>query len=423
MLPPPCIICKIASDRLRLFAGVVGALIASASMAASSISVDSVVQRWPWNNKIDITYTVTGGQDVVAGVYARIVFTANIGGATYTIDGVRDVGANASNGTHRVTWTLPSGLRANGCEMTATLLTSDTPSGDDYMIVDLDSGEVMYEGLLATQEASNTRYNTDLYKSTNGTSACRMVLRKIPAGGPYPTGSDPSPPSCVNTRHTWTTSRDYYIGVFPVTQYQYAKICGTNTSLKVSVLAGNPVGQRPVENLSWNDLRLATTEPDSPVPTVVDNSGTFLQRLNYLTGNKFGFDLPSEVMSEIAIRAGATTKYYWGDFPKTDYAVSTETSPNSTMAVGSRLPNAWGLYDAQGNVFEWCLDGGNVNTDMAGNADVFTPIAGTDNREVRGGGQFGEGIANTTFLASRRIAIAETTRNDHVGFRVACIVK
>ena len=139
---------------------------------ADSISVDNVVQRWPWNNKLDITYTVNGGQNVAAGVYARIVFTANIGGRSFTIDGVHDVGANASSGTHTVTWTLPPGLRANDCTMTAQLLSADNPSGDDYMIIDLDSGEIMYEGLLASQEASNARYNTDLYKSTNSANRC-----------------------------------------------------------------------------------------------------------------------------------------------------------------------------------------------------------------------------------------------------------
>lgn len=48
--------------------------------AATTIAVDSVVQRWPWNNKVDITYTAGDGQDVANGVYRRIVFTATIGG-------------------------------------------------------------------------------------------------------------------------------------------------------------------------------------------------------------------------------------------------------------------------------------------------------------------------------------------------------
>ena len=62
--------------------------------------------------------------------------------------------------------------------MTATLLAAENPSGDDYMIVDLQTGEVTYEGLLGTgadgQTRSNARYNTDEYKTT------KMVLRKVP---------------------------------------------------------------------------------------------------------------------------------------------------------------------------------------------------------------------------------------------------
>ena len=64
----------------------VAALTTATSAVASSITVDNVAQRWPWNNKIDITYTVSGGQDVAAGVFARIVFTAHIddGEQTFT---------------------------------------------------------------------------------------------------------------------------------------------------------------------------------------------------------------------------------------------------------------------------------------------------------------------------------------------------
>ena len=87
---------------------------------AASVTIDSVVQRWPWNNKVDITYTVTDGQDVEAGVYCRLVFNANINGETYVIDGVTNVGASASSGTHTITWNPPSGVKTANCSMTAT---------------------------------------------------------------------------------------------------------------------------------------------------------------------------------------------------------------------------------------------------------------------------------------------------------------
>ena len=101
---------------------------------ASSVTIDSVTQRWPWNNKVDITYTVTGGQtltpDGSGDVYCRLVFHANIGGQTYEIDGVTNVGASASSGQHTVTWTPPADLRVKAldCTMTATLLSADNPS-------------------------------------------------------------------------------------------------------------------------------------------------------------------------------------------------------------------------------------------------------------------------------------------------------
>ncbi|MBR4260118.1 MAG: hypothetical protein IKQ17_13885 [Kiritimatiellae bacterium] len=114
------------NNKKQILRGTVSACVAAAAIAAlpitasaASITVDSVVQRWPWNNKLDITYTVTGGQNVAAETYARIVFTASIGTTNITIDGVHDVGASASDGTHTVTWTLPAGLKATGCTMTA----------------------------------------------------------------------------------------------------------------------------------------------------------------------------------------------------------------------------------------------------------------------------------------------------------------
>ena len=154
---------------------------------ASSVAIDSVVQRWPWNNKIDITYTVTDGQTLTADptndVYMRLVFTATIGGNTYTIDG-NTLGASATGsavGTqHTVTWTPPTDLKvkASGCTMSASLYAADAPSGDDYMVIDLEetdsSKAVKFEGLLHSQALSNDRYNAAQYKTT------KLVLRKVP---------------------------------------------------------------------------------------------------------------------------------------------------------------------------------------------------------------------------------------------------
>lgn len=389
--------------------------LASAAQAATTITVDSVVQRWPWNNKLDITYTVNDGQDVSVSKFKRIVFTAVIGGETYVIDGVSDVGASANTGTHTVTWTAPSGVLDANCTMTAAVYAADAPSGDDYLIVDLTTGAKSYEGLLATQADSNARYNVATYKTT------KLALRKVPAGGPYPTGDDANYRSS-NSARTWTTDRDYYIGIFPVTQGQYQQITGTNPSTRTWNATGNTIAHRPVEHVSWDDLRLSTTASSSPIPAVSSSgTGTFFQRLNYMTG--LYFDLPTEVMSEIAHRAGATTAFFWGDDWDNTKVVCGANSGNCTFAVGSKDPNTWGIYDAAGNVKEWCLDD-YTEENRASRTDPFAPFVAetAETKASHGGGGYGSNNANA-FKASAISGNAHAATSNDDGFRVALVVE
>lgn len=301
---------------------------------------------------------------------------------------------------------------------------SDTPSGDDYLIVDLKTGEVWYEGMLASQDASNRRYNTDLYKGKDAQGAARLVLRKVPQGV-YQTGDNVNY-STSNASKSWRTYRTYYVGVFPVTQYQYKELCGSNPAQKTAEIAGNPVEQRPVEYVSWKTLRGAIA-PTARIPFVTSKTGTFFQRLNYLTGNRYYFDLPTEVMSEIAQRAGATTVYSWGASldEVTRYCVCKNNSNASTVAVGSRDPNAWGLYDTAGNVWELCLDAkGLANLALA--VDPFTPHNNPSStvRRMRGGGNWNADYTTSfDFRASRRNEFGSVDSvSPGVGFRVAFIV-
>ena len=411
---------------------------------ASSVTVDSVTQRWPWNNKVDITYTVTGGQNVSAGVFCRLVFTASIGTTNITIDGVHDVGANASDGTHTVTWTPPADLRVKAldCTMTATLLSADNPSGDDYVVIDLNAASpataISYEGLLASQEDSNARYNTATYKTD------KMVLRKVPRWidkdelpnasalsslSGYPTGdSNDNDVKNMNARKYWQTDRNYYMGVFLVTQDQYTKVYGTNPSLNIQTITGNEQGHRPVDNISWNTLRVSTPG-NQHIPTVDSNSGSFLQRLNYRTGNKFGFDLPTEVMFEIAARAGTTTKYFWGDtaLDGLDYVVCKESSTNNgacSEPVGSRLSNPWGLYDMSGHVWEMTLDDSTVaQLANTSNGPFEAAWSSGSSRHYRGGEHYNASLASRFHFKSsaRQSGVGFGTASRDMGFRISMI--
>jgi formylglycine-generating enzyme required for sulfatase activity len=162
------------------------------------------------------------------------------------------------------------------------------------------------------------------------------------------------------------------------------------------------------------------------IPQVQSIAGdsSFFQRLMCKTGNRFAFDLPTEVMAEIAERAGATTYYYWGNAMDERYVVCSANSGGSTVAVGSKLPNAWGLYDTCGNVFEWTRDdrGGN---DLASRPDAFTPAyLGSGARFIHGGGHYNEASSSADFCASIRAnGGAPSGSTSGTGFRVAVVLE
>jgi hypothetical protein len=131
------------------------------------------------------------------------------------------------------------------------------------------------------------------------------------------------------------------IGVYEVTQQQYEEVMGSNPS---EFKGAN----NPVEQVSWDDA-VAYCAKLSSLPAEVAAGRVYR--------------LPTEAEWEYACRAGATTKYSFGDDEKDlgKYAWFSNNSGETTHAVGEKLPNGWGLYDMHGNVSEWCSDAAGSN--------------------------------------------------------------
>jgi formylglycine-generating enzyme required for sulfatase activity len=149
-------------------------------------------------------------------------------------------------------------------------------------------------------------------------------------------------------QHEVTITKPFYMGVHEVTQSQWRAVMGNNPSY----FKGD---DNPVEMVSWDDAM------------------EFCRKLSSKSGRKVR--LPTEAEWEYACRAGTATAYYSGDDPETLAQVGNVADAElkrvqpalitifasdgygiTTAPVGRFRPNAWGLYDMHGNVFEWCSD-------------------------------------------------------------------
>ena len=172
--------------------------------------------------------------------------------------------------------------------------------------------------------------------------------------------------------------KDFYIGKYEITQNDWNQ-----------VMKANPSGfkncpQCPVENVSWKDIQI------------------FLKKLNSMGYGKYR--LPTEIEWEYAARSGSRTKYYWGedtDFIEVaKYAWYEGNSKLKTHEVGLKEPNAFGLYDMLGNVWEWCEDPWD-----------FTPAR----RVIRGGSWLS---SNSHLRSAMRSDLPASARHFYIGFRL-----
>ena len=226
------------------------------------------------------------------------------------------------------------------------------------------------------------------------TNSIGMKLKLIPAGT-FMMGSEDGD-SDEKPVHQVTLTRPFLLGVYEVTQEQYERVMGVNPSDFLG-------SDNPVDRVSWED------------------AVEFCQKLSALPQEKRAghvYRLPTEAEWEYAFRAGTTTKYSFGDDESQlgEYAWFGDNAGKKTHPVGEKKPNAWGLYDMHGNVWEWCQDwyGGYPSVAVTDPTGASTGSL----RVFRGGGWHGP--AEFCRSAARN-GLSPSYRSHNDGFRVTCV--
>jgi formylglycine-generating enzyme required for sulfatase activity len=227
----------------------------------------------------------------------------------------------------------------------------------------------------------------------------KLELVLIPAGE-FLMGSpdsDKDARSNEKPQHLVRITKPFYLGKYLVTQEQWeAVFIGDNPSHFKGP-------NNPEETVTWEDCQ------------------QFLHVLNNQQGNPQGeFVLPTEAQWEYACRAGSKTRYCFGDDESKlgDYAWYIANSDEKTHPAGEKKPNAWGLYDMHGNVWEWCQDWYGEEYYKESPTDDPTGPATGSNRVIRGGIW---SLPRWNCRSANRYGDLPGRRDDQLGFRVALV--
>ena len=414
---------------VALYAAVAAA---SPSVSVTGLTIDAV------SGEVVVSYSLADGPAIVT--------------AAFTADGVPvpeqnatrlrgDVNRKVTGDAGTIRWDvrrdMPS-LNASAMGVTLTAWPCDNPP--DYMVVDLRTADTV-NYYTSTNALPGGGLANELYRTGS------ILLRKIPAAKIEWYKGDKSYGYWV------TLTENYYIGVYELTQQQMRLMGwapGRGQTAEFSNLATGPIctdSHGEVINPStatlpsvhnYVEIRGATNSTTCwPERGHAVGVGTPLEYVRNLTG--VAFDLPTDAQWEFACRAGTATDYYNGKDasansgrdPNLDplawYDDGTADKPLCPRPVGLKQPNAWGLYDMLGNVYENVLDI-NASSPYEKDSHVTDPqgpastSADATKRILRGDSWFQDN-ANARPRASRRqLGTYNNTSKNYVGSRLCCPV-
>lgn len=375
----------------NLFSLIILVLTCITALADYTVSNVKATPISPWG-RVNITYKLSGSAP--SGIDSKTVWLSvtcedKTTGKKYessqsALSG--DTGVNT--GTHQIVWDMAKdGVRL---DLANAVFSVEYKCDIIYVVIDLSGGSSATNYPVTYLKDIPSGGWTDEYKTT------KLVLRYIKAGK--------VPRTDVNI----TLTKDYYIGIFEVTQKQFKLVTGSNPSN----FSGD---KRPVERVSYNGIRGSSKWPASNAV----GSASFLGKLRARTG--LTLDLPTEAQWEYACRAGSSGAYGLLSTGKEGTISGMgwygSNSGDRTHDVGGKTPNAWGLYDMHGNVGEWCLDwyasSGYSGTDPKG-------ASSGSNRVLRGGDYYcHDSDCAASYRSARDPSNGDTYGGDDRGFRVA----
>ena len=377
-------------------------ILVSISILGAAFAVDvrdvTLQQRWPWSRLIDVEFVIDG--EAGSNMRYDVALEAKNGSDVLAVPTAAILGNRSAlaSGVHVLTID-PVAAGFPDTVLTRFNVTVTASNSPAYMIIDLTTGAKTY-----TYDWSDTTWcNTDEYKSD------KMAFKHIPAGtfGMGYIGTLPS--STDQTNHQVRLTQDYWLGVHEVTQTQWNKLMGTWPSYFSNV---TDRAYRPVENITLTQIRGAWNVARFACPDT-----SFIGILAARSG--LTMDIPTEAQFEYAQRAGVTVNYYMGitsmitaqsyirfrenaggynydSYQKLDLRNLT-IAEGGTADVGHYPPNAWGLYDMAGNLWEVVYDKGGYKDTTAQIDPVHVPDGTV--LEIHGGcfnSPFGSWVYNTS---------------------------
>ena len=369
----------------KIIASLFVAAMMLAEANAVTISGVKAQQRYPWNNLVDVDFTLTApaGEAYRVELQAKQLSSGKVFAAnSYASDPV------AKSGSNRVTWDFGAdypNFKASDMSFAVAVAPYSDSSEPLYVVIDLSAGPdaTKYPIRYVTQAPAHVQGATNEKCQTT-----ELWLRRVKKTTQPELFFGFTEPSNETSGQYWgEITHDYYIGVFEVTQEQYARVTGEYPSYFAKE---DCRASRPVENLVYSTQITGTQRNVRLYPETI-TADSFLGKLRAKTG--LPINVPTMAESLWAARGALVgfpavgREYYWyyvkdGDgYRQTSLAEIARYSGNcgtytdqansedgyrsrntvddasvATAPVGSYLPNALGLYDMIGNVKEYTAE-------------------------------------------------------------------